>query len=85
MSKGTRTVVIKIGTSSIYNETTQHPNLSYLSILIETIVTLLSSTDPKFRVVLVSSGAVGLGMKTLGLTKKPKQLSKKQVNLFLSA
>ncbi|PKY42948.1 glutamate 5-kinase [Rhizophagus irregularis] len=66
------TIVIKLGTSSICDEETNLPLLSNLSLMVETIVKL------KFlghKVVLVSSGAIGVGLRRLDLDKKPKKLS----------
>lgn len=67
-----KTIVIKVGTSSICDESTFVPKLSNLSLLVETIVNL---REAGHKVVLVSSGAVGSGLRRLGLLKKPKHLS----------
>jgi glutamate 5-kinase len=69
------TIVIKVGTSSICDETSFQPKLSNLALLVETIVNLRSNGH---KVMLVSSGAVGIGMLRLGLTSRPKQVSKIQ-------
>ncbi|KIM31979.1 hypothetical protein M408DRAFT_21156 [Serendipita vermifera MAFF 305830] len=69
------TVVIKLGTSSIIDETTHQPLLSILSSVVETCVKLRSSGH---KVVLVSSGAIGVGMKRMNLPGKPKALSGRQ-------
>ncbi|GBC07939.1 hypothetical protein RclHR1_00780019 [Rhizophagus clarus] len=66
------TIVIKLGTSSICDEETNLPLLSNLSLMVETIVKLRSLGH---RVVLVSSGAIGVGLRRLSMAKKPKKLS----------
>ncbi|OAD04002.1 hypothetical protein MUCCIDRAFT_143448 [Mucor lusitanicus CBS 277.49] len=63
------TLVIKIGTSSICDEKTHYPLLSNLSRIVETILHLKTLGH---RVVLVTSGAVGVGLLNLGLVEKPK-------------
>ena len=67
------------GTSSIVHETTHQPLLSTLSSIVETVIRLKNDGH---RVVLVSSGAIGVGLKRMDLDKRPTNLSKKQVNLF---
>lgn len=56
-SKDPMTLVIKIGTSSICDEKTHYPLLSNLSRIVETILHLKTLGH---RVVLVTSGAVGV-------------------------
>lgn len=56
-SNNPMTLVIKIGTSSICDEKTHYPLLSNLSRIVETILNLKSLGH---RVVLVTSGAVGM-------------------------
>ncbi|KAG1093066.1 hypothetical protein G6F42_019042 [Rhizopus arrhizus] len=68
-SKDPMTLVIKIGTSSICDEKTHYPLLSNLSRIVETILHLKTLGH---RVVLVTSGAVGVGLLKLGLVEKPK-------------
>jgi len=58
----------KTGTTSIIDSTTHLPFLSVLSSIAETCVKLRRAGH---RVVLVSSGAVGVGMGVLGVGKKP--------------
>jgi glutamate 5-kinase len=70
------TIVIKLGTSSICDEETHLPLLSNLSLMVETIVKLRSLGH---KVVLVSSGAIGVGLRRLSMDKKPKKLSAIQV------
>jgi glutamate 5-kinase len=68
-------IVIKLGTSSICDETTFMPKLSNLSSLVETIVQLRKQ---KYNVILVSSGAVGVGLRRMNESKRPTSLSKVQ-------
>eukprot|EP00747_Dinoflagellata_sp_TGD_P080123 gnl/TRDRNA2_/TRDRNA2_160772_c1_seq1.p1 gnl/TRDRNA2_/TRDRNA2_160772_c1~~gnl/TRDRNA2_/TRDRNA2_160772_c1_seq1.p1 ORF type:complete len:486 (+),score=104.61 gnl/TRDRNA2_/TRDRNA2_160772_c1_seq1:49-1506(+) len=69
--------VIKVGTSSLLtnDEGGQKPNLSNISRLVELIASLRKSGD---HVVLVSSGAVGMGCLKLGLSERPKAVGAKQ-------
>ncbi|KAI0792686.1 Aspartate/glutamate/uridylate kinase [Abortiporus biennis] len=69
------TIVIKLGTSSIVHETTHQPLLSILSSIVETVVHLRSLGH---KVVLVSSGAIGVGLKRMDMPHRPKSLSGKQ-------
>ncbi|KAG0200448.1 hypothetical protein BGX28_006471 [Mortierella sp. GBA30] len=69
------TIVIKLGTSSICDEVTHFPLLSTLSLIIETILKLKALGH---RVVLVTSGAIGVGLRRLDLASKPKDLAKVQ-------
>ncbi|KAI6111265.1 glutamate 5-kinase [Pisolithus sp. B1] len=69
------TIVIKLGTSSIVHEETHQPLLSILSSVVETVVNLRSYGH---KVVLVSSGAIGVGLRTMDIPQRPKSLSKKQ-------
>ncbi|KAH7911913.1 glutamate 5-kinase [Hygrophoropsis aurantiaca] len=69
------TIVIKLGTSSIVHEETHQPLLSVLSSVVETVVQLRSHGH---KVVLVSSGAIGMGLRTMGIAQRPKSLSTKQ-------
>ncbi|KAK0458619.1 glutamate 5-kinase [Desarmillaria tabescens] len=69
------TIVIKLGTSSIVHEKTHQPLLSTLSSVVETVVHLRSQGH---RVVLVSSGAIGVGLQRMNMPSRPKSLSGKQ-------
>ncbi|EIW85620.1 glutamate 5-kinase [Coniophora puteana RWD-64-598 SS2] len=69
------TIVIKLGTSSIVHEETHQPLLSILSSVVETVVHLRSQGH---KVVLVSSGAIGVGLRTVNMPQRPKSLSAKQ-------
>lgn len=75
-AKKTFTIVLKLGTSSICDEKTHFPLLSNLSALVETVVKLRGLGH---RIVVVSSGAVGTGLRRLNLEKKPKHLAQIQV------
>lgn len=70
-----QTIVIKIGTSSLTQSETGLLALSTIATLIETLTTLRQRGD---RVVLVSSGAVGVGCARLGLTERPRNIAMKQ-------
>lgn len=63
-SSTSKTIVIKLGTSSILSETTHQPKLSILSSLVETCHTLRSKGH---KVVLVCSGAIGMGKVRMGM------------------
>ncbi|NER06365.1 MAG: glutamate 5-kinase [Okeania sp. SIO3C4] len=69
------TIVIKIGTSSLTRSESGNLALSTIASLIETIINLRSQGH---RIVLVSSGAVGVGCDRLGLTEKPRNIAMKQ-------
>jgi glutamate 5-kinase len=77
-AKKTFTIVLKLGTSSICDEKTHLPLLSNLSALVETVVRLRGLGH---RVVIVSSGAVGTGLRRLNLDKKPKRLPQIQAGV----
>lgn len=57
------------------HETTHQPLLSLLSSVVETVLRLRSKGH---RVVLVSSGAIGVGLKRMDMPERPKHLSGKQ-------
>ncbi|KAF9063715.1 Aspartate/glutamate/uridylate kinase [Rhodocollybia butyracea] len=74
------TIVIKLvvqttGTSSIVHEETHQPLLSTLSSVVETVVQLRKHGH---KVVLVSSGAIGVGLRRMNIASRPKNLSGKQ-------
>jgi glutamate 5-kinase len=71
----TLTLVVKIGTSSLTQSDTGHLALSTIARLVETLSQLHRQGH---RVILVSSGAVGVGCARLGLTERPKTISMKQ-------
>jgi glutamate 5-kinase len=70
-----QTLVVKIGTSSLTGTTSGQFALSTLANLVETLCTLRQQGH---QVVLVSSGAVGIGCRRLQLTERPKTLAMKQ-------
>ncbi|KAA1477723.1 glutamate 5-kinase [Dentipellis sp. KUC8613] len=72
---GSSTIVIKLGTSSIVHEKTHKPLLSTLSSIVEVVVNL---REQGHKVVLVSSGAIGVGLQRMDLQSRPKSLSGKQ-------
>jgi glutamate 5-kinase len=75
MSDKNKIVVIKVGTSSILRAGTDHLALSTLASLVETICSLRATGHD---VVLVSSGAVGVGCQRLGVKMRPKEMAKLQ-------
>jgi glutamate 5-kinase len=68
------TIVIKVGTSSL-TRADGRLALSTIAALIETIVDLRAQG---YQIVLVSSGAVGVGAARLGMTERPKTIALKQ-------
>ncbi|KAI9826337.1 MAG: hypothetical protein M1832_000254 [Thelocarpon impressellum] len=75
--KGPRhlTIVIKLGTTSIVDEKTHEPLLSILSLIVETAVKLHKDGH---KVVIVSSGAIGVGLRRMDMEKRPKHLPRSQ-------
>jgi glutamate 5-kinase len=71
----TKTIVVKIGTSSLTQPETGQLALSTIATLAETLCHLRRQGH---RVILVSSGAVGVGCARLGLTERPKAIALKQ-------
>ncbi|CAD6584855.1 MAG: hypothetical protein ASARMPRED_001931 [Alectoria sarmentosa] len=70
------TIVIKLGSSSIVHEKTHEPLLSILSLIVETAVALIKDGH---RVVIVSSGAIAVGLRRMNVEKRPKHLPRIQV------
>jgi glutamate 5-kinase len=70
-----QTLVIKIGTSSLTQPGTGGLALSTIASLVETLSHLRRQGH---RVVLVSSGAVGVGCVRLGMTERPRNIAVKQ-------
>jgi glutamate 5-kinase len=58
------------------DEITHEPLLSILSLIVETAVKLRKDGH---RVVIVSSGAIGVALGRMGLDKRPKHLPRVQV------
>lgn len=69
------TVVVKIGTSSLTKSAVGQLALSTIASLAETLCALRRAGH---RVILVSSGAVGVGSARLGLRDRPRTISMKQ-------
>ena len=69
------TVVIKVGTSTLTYPETGKLNLKRLDILSRVISDLKNSGK---KVVLVSSGAIGVGMSKLGMSERPREIKEKQ-------
>lgn len=69
-----RRIVVKVGTSTLTYENGKL-NIRRIERLVRTISDL---QNRGFEMVLVSSGAVGVGMAKLGLRKRPTELSMKQ-------
>ena len=67
-----------IGTSSIVHEKTHEPLLSTLSLIVETAVKLVKDGH---RVAIVSSGAIGMGLRRMEVEKRPKYLPARQASL----
>lgn len=70
-----QTLVIKIGTSSLTQPSSGDIYISAIAALVEVIVKLQRNG---YRVVLVSSGAVGVGCARLGIKERPTKISLKQ-------
>lgn len=70
-----QTIVVKIGTSSLTQARTGNLALSTLATLVETLTHLRQKGE---QVVLVSSGAVGVGCDRLGLSERPRNITLKQ-------
>ena len=73
--KDKKRIVIKIGSSSLIHETTGGLDYNKLEKLVR-IISDLKNQDKE--VVLVSSGAIGVGAKLLGLNNRPKTTSLRQ-------
>ncbi|KAL1967776.1 hypothetical protein VTN77DRAFT_2465 [Rasamsonia byssochlamydoides] len=69
------TIVIKLGTSSIVDEITHEPLLSTLTLIVETAAKLRRDGH---RVILVSSGAIGVGLRRMDVDERPKHLPRIQ-------
>jgi len=70
-----QTIVIKIGTSSLSHPDSGDLQLATIAKLVEAVIHLRREGH---NVVLVSSGAVGIGCGRLGLKQRPSKISKKQ-------
>src|SRR4028119_1899644 len=70
-----QTIVVKVGTSSLTQPATGQLALSTIAKLVETLTQLRTSGH---RIVLVTSGAVGIGCVRLGLKSRPQTMALKQ-------
>eukprot|EP01024_Parvocaulis_polyphysoides_P055614 TRINITY_DN5717_c0_g1_i1.p1 TRINITY_DN5717_c0_g1~~TRINITY_DN5717_c0_g1_i1.p1 ORF type:complete len:405 (-),score=46.92 TRINITY_DN5717_c0_g1_i1:1380-2594(-) len=68
-------IVLKIGTSSLILDKQETLNITALANICQLVREL---QDKGNKVVLVSSGAVGVGCQELGISQRPKEVSKKQ-------
>lgn len=75
MEKKTYTIVIKLGSSSLVDERTKEPKLATMSLIVETVIRLKRQGH---RVIIVSSGGIAIGLRTLNLDKRPKHLAEVQ-------
>ena len=69
-------ILPSVGTSSIVDEKTHEPILSILTLIVETVAKLRKDGH---RVVLVSSGAVGVGLRRMDVDQRPTYLPRIQV------
>ena len=76
------TPISSLGSSSIVHEKTHEPLLSILSLIVETAVNLIKNGH---RVVIVSSGAIAVGLRRMDVEKRPKHLPRIQVRSRRSA
>jgi len=67
-----------LGTSSIVDEKTHEPLLFILTSIVETAVKLRKDGH---KVIIVSSGAIGVGLRRMDVDKRPKHLAQLQVCL----
>lgn len=70
-----QTIVVKIGTSSLTQPDTGYLALATIAQVVDTLSRLQRQGN---QVILVSSGAVGVGCMRLGLTERPRTISMKQ-------
>lgn len=73
--KEKKRVVVKIGSSSLNHESTGNLNFTKLERLVRE---LCNMRNQGMDVCLVSSGAIAVGRKSIGLTERPKNISTKQ-------
>lgn len=70
-----RSHCVSLGTSSIVNEKTRNTQLPTLSLIVDAAVRLVKDGH---RVVIVSSGAIAMGMRKMKIEKRPKSLARTQ-------
>ncbi len=75
MGQVSQIIVVKIGTSSLTNPITGELSLTTIAGLVETLCQLRRLGH---QVILVTSGAVGIGCARLSLTERPKNIALKQ-------
>ena len=68
-------IVVKVGTSTLTHHKTGRLNIRRVEQLVKTLADVYNAGH---EVILVSSGAIGLGMGKLGLIEKPKDTPGKQ-------
>ena len=73
--KDKKRIVIKIGSSSLIHEESGNLNFDKMERLVRVICDLCNQGK---EVVLVSSGAIGVGRQALGMQKRPQELARKQ-------
>ncbi|KAI9489394.1 glutamate 5-kinase [Zychaea mexicana] len=71
-TRSSLTIVIKVGTTTICDEQTHFPVLSNLSSLVEAVLKLKSLGH---RVVLITSAAVGTGLRRLNMNARPTKMA----------
>ncbi|QID88016.1 hypothetical protein GRS66_010720 [Saccharomyces pastorianus] len=69
------TIVLKLGSSSLVDESTKEPKLSTMTLIVETVTNLKRMGH---KVIIVSSGGIAVGLDALNIPHKPKQLSEVQ-------
>ncbi|CAI4057148.1 hypothetical protein SUVZ_02G4120 [Saccharomyces uvarum] len=69
------TLVIKLGSSSLVDEKTKEPKLAIMSLIVETVVRLRRMGH---KVIIVSSGGIAVGLRTMHMDKRPKHLAEVQ-------
>ncbi|EIW68970.1 hypothetical protein TREMEDRAFT_71742 [Tremella mesenterica DSM 1558] len=74
--KSSLTIVIKLGTSSIVSPA--YPFLPHLQLLSSIVETCVNLRELGHKVVICSSGAIGVGLRRMGLKERGKLLSQKQ-------
>ncbi|GMM54038.1 hypothetical protein DAKH74_006540 [Maudiozyma humilis] len=74
-SPTSRTIVIKLGSSSLVDPETHAPRLSTMSRVVETVVALKRQGH---AVVIVSSGGVAMGMNAMHLAERPQTVPETQ-------
>ena len=73
--KDKKRIVIKIGSSSLIHEETGNLNFDKMERLVRVICDLCNQGK---EIVLVSSGAIGVGRQVLGMKERPQDLARKQ-------